>query len=477
MSQYLPPSQYLPLPQNIPPSRYGPSRGIGGISGRRDRRTGFLLMVIIILAAQALACSTSESEVREDAAESHRASSASDGHQEDHRDDHRDDHRVIELTPEAAARIQIATAPVQERALEAELTTTGQVDFDQTRLVHVSPRISGRVHRVSAALGERSRRGQILAEIDSIELGQAKAAYLQAKAKEELAGKSFDRARSLFEERIVSEQEVLVAEAVLREATAALHTAEETLHLYGSSQAQVDRLTYDDQAASIYPLRAPIAGTIVELHATRGELVTPERNLFTIADLSRVWIWIDIYQRELGRVHIDDRAQATVDAFPGEIFTGTVSFLSARVDTDTRTVRARLDVANPEGKLRPGMFVEVGLVDPHSEGGLDPQVSSLLVPTDAVVRDGDRRFVFVVAGESRFERREVQLGRSAGGYVELLPWTDVDGADVDGTGVDGAGGDGVGDDGIEAGDSVVVEGAFLLKSAASKESLGGGHDH
>lgn len=379
-----------------------------------------------------------------------------DSHDEDEGHDGPDEHGeheegVVELTAEAASQVEIHTAPVEERVLAAQLDTTGQVDFDQTRLAHVSPRISGRIHRVDALLGQNVREGQKLAQIDSIELGQTKAVYLQAKANEELARKSLDRAQSLYADRIASEQEVLEAEAKWREATAGLRTAEETLHLYGLSQAQVDSLTYNDREASIYPLRAPFAGTVVERHATLGELVTPERNLFTLADLSRVWIWIDIYQRDLGGVHIDDQAQARLEAFPGEVFTGTVSYLSARVDTDTRTVRARLDVPNPEGKLRPGMFVEVGLVDPHAQDGSEAR-KSLVVPEGALVRDGEEHLVFVAAGELRFERREVRIGRQAGGYIEVT----------------GA---------ISPGDSVVVEGAFLLKSALSKESLGGGHDH
>lgn len=359
---------------------------------------------------------------------------------------------IVQLTPEAAARIKIRTVQVEERLLAAELTTTGRVDFDQTRLAHVSPRISGRVHRVDALLGQIVSAGRKLAEIDSIELGQAKAGYLQAKAKEELARKSFDRARDLFADRIASEQEVLETEAVVREAAAELRTAEETLHLYGVSQSQIDGLAYEEREASIYSLRAPFAGTVIERHATLGELVTPERNLFILADLSRVWIWIDIYQRDLGGVHLGDQARARVDAYPGEIFAGRVSYLSARVDADTRTLRARLDVANPSGKLRPGMFVEVELTDPHAQDGEATRSKSLVVPVDAMVRDGERIQVFAVAGEHRFARREVRVGRKAGGYIEIL-------------------------EGIELGDSVVVDGTFLLKSAASKESLGGGHDH
>jgi len=359
---------------------------------------------------------------------------------------------VLELSPEAASRAKIRTELVVERVLEEQLETTGQVDFDQTRLAHVSPRISGRVHRVDAVLGQEVRAGQKLAEIDSVQLGRTKAEFLQARAKEDLARKNFDRAQGLFADRIASEQEALEAEAGLREASAALNTAEEILHLYGLSQEQVEALHYDARGASIYALRSPFAGTIVERHATLGELVTPERNLFTLADLSKVWIWIDVYQRDLGGVHIDDQVRARVDGFPDDVFVGKVSYLSARVDTDTRTVRARIEVANPEGKLRPGMFVEVELVDPHAPGSGGIQSKSLVVPESAVTRDGDESIIFIAAGERRFERREVHLGRRAGGYVEIV-------------------------DGLEPDAEVVVEGVFLLKSAVSKESLGGGHQH
>jgi len=417
-------------------------------------------MAVVFLLTLGLACSGPQPGTHGGTSANTRPGEDSDAHGELEDTDHEEG--VVVLSPEAASQAQIRTAPVEERILAAELTTTGQVDFDQTRLAHVSPRISGRVHRVRALLGEEVRAGQTLAEIDSIELGRAKAAYLQAKAIEELARKSFDRAQSLFADRIASEQEVLEAEAKLRETAAALHTSEETLHLFGLSQKQVDRLGYEDQGASIYPLRAPFEGTIVERHATLGELVTPERNLFTLADLSRVWIWIDVSQRDLAGVHVDDQARARVDAFPDQVFEGKVSYLSARVDADTRTVRARLEVANPEGKLRPGMFVEVQLVDPHAQEGGQARGRSLVVPEGAIVREGEDHFVFLAAGENRFERQPIEIGRRAGGAVEILRGSGQTASDAGP---------------LSAGDEVVVSGAFLLKSAASKETLGGGHDH
>ncbi len=359
---------------------------------------------------------------------------------------------VVVLTADAASRSAIRTAAATTRVLVAERSTTGQVDFDQSRLAHVSPRITGRVHRVHATLGQRVRAGQRLAELDSIELGQAQAAYLQAKARAELAEKSHQRAMDLYADRIVSEQETIEAEASQRETTASLRAAEASLHLYGLRQEDIDSLAYDDRGTSIYPLSAPFTGTVVERHATLGELVTPERNLFTLADLGRVWIWIDIDQRDLGSVHLDDLARARIDAFPGEIFEGKLTYLSARVDADTRTVRARIDVPNPDAKLRPGMFVEVDLFDPHVRENGKRESRQPAVPENAVVRDGDAFVLFVAQSDRRFARRVVEIGRQSGGWIEIL-------------------------DGVEAGEPVVVEGAFLLKSAFAESSLGGGHTH
>ncbi len=358
---------------------------------------------------------------------------------------------IVELTPEMLKRVEIKTAMVEARTLAPELETTGQVDFDHDLLAHVTPRIPGRVHEVHATLGDQVKTGQVLVVIDSIELGQAKATYLQAKAHEDLARQNFERERDLYTDRISSEREMLVAKAAHLEAVASLQSAEETLHLYGSSDQEIASLSRQGTRASFLPVRAPLSGRVVEKHVTVGELVTPERNLFSIADLSHVWIWIDVYERDLRRVHLEDDVHVEVDAFPEQAFGGKVSYLSDQVDGDTRTVRARIDVENPVRQLRPGMFARVRISDPHQgpEGELE---RSLVVPEACVQRDGKEFIAFVRLGDHRFERREVTVGRKGQGLVEIVA-------------------------GLHSGEEIVSEGTFLLKSEISKESLGGGHAH
>lgn len=368
-------------------------------------------------------------------------------------DEHKghDEHEegVVELSEEAAAQAKIRTAPVEERGVPFVLRTTARVDYDERRLAHVSPRIPGRVARVDAELGADVKAGQALATLDSIELGAAKADYLAARAEESLARKTRDREDRLFEEKITSEQSALEARTAHEKALVHLRSGEEKLRLLGLSKQEIAQVRYGDPKAATFSLVAPMDGRIVDKHLVAGELVTPEEKVFTVADLSHLWIWIDVYERDLSRVHKDDTVAVVTQAWPGRTFEGHVTYIGDRVDPDTRAARARIDIPNPEGALKPGMFAEVVLTDPH---GIDAERKALAVPPSAVLRDGDRTIAFVQEGERRYERRTLRIGARTEELVEVT-------------------------EGLAAGDRVVVEGAFLLKSEAAKEEMGGGHSH
>jgi cobalt-zinc-cadmium efflux system membrane fusion protein len=359
---------------------------------------------------------------------------------------------VVHLAPTKLSEADLDTATVELKPLEPELDTTGEVDYEQDRIAHVSPRVPGRLHRVPAKLGDRVEAGQSLAVIDSIELGQAKARYLTARASEEVARENYEREDRLHADRISSEKDMLEARGTLKEATVRRQSAEETLRLYGLGRDEIDGLEAGTPGFSLLTVRAPFAGRVVDKHATLGELVTPENNLFTLADLSRVWIWIDVYEQDLAAVHLGDGVEVAVAAHPGVVFRGEVSYVGPEVAADTRTVRARIDVANPAMELRPGMFARVRLTDPHAETAH----SALTIPESALQRDvedgGEESIVFVPLGEGRFERRLVEVGRRQGGVAEILT-------------------------GLAEGERVVADGAFVLKSELSRDELGGGHHH
>lgn len=364
--------------------------------------------------------------------------------------EHDDPHEegVVSLTPAKLAEIDLSIGETRRRPLLPQLETTGEVDYEQDRVAHVGPRVPGRVVSVSADLGDRVAAGRELASIDSVELGEARARFLASRSHESVTRIRFERQQALFRDQISSEEELLDAEAAYLEARAAREGAEETLRLYGLGKDRIAALRPGDPGASILAIRAPIPGRVVEKHVTLGELITPDDVLFTLADLDRVWVWIDVFERDLASVHEGDGVEVRVDAYPERTFGGEVSYLSSEVAAETRTVRARIDVENPERLLRPGMFADVRLTDPHADAGRD----SLVAPASAVVRSGGRKLVFRPLGDGRFRAVPVEIGRRQGEWAEVLA-------------------------GLEPGDAVVTEGSFFLKSELAREELGGGHGH
>ena len=358
---------------------------------------------------------------------------------------------VVELTPEAAARVTITTAPVEERDLAGELATTAEVGFDQDHLVHVSPRLPGRVHEVKVTLGQMVKAGDVIAVIDSTELGRAKADYLQARARQTLAAENLAREEKLVAQQISAQRDVATARADASEARSALYAATQALQLYGLSSRDIGAIRQGQADAALYPVRTPMDGKVVEKHANRGELVQSEERMFIVADLSRVWVSIDLYERDLARVHVDDLADIRVDAFPDRTFRGRISYVGDQIDLGTRTAQARIEVENKDGALRPGMFARVRLTDPHAAPAPD-RPKSLVVPASAVQRAGEGFLAFVKTGERRYERRTLRIGRRTSDYVEVV-------------------------EGVRAGEPVVTQGTFILKSEAAKESMGGGHSH
>lgn len=365
-------------------------------------------------------------------------------HDEHGHDEHGED-GVVELTPEAIERIGLATETAARTTLAGRRTTTGTLGFDEERLAHVAPRVDGRLVRVPASLGSRVSADEVLAVVDSMELGEAKAAFLRARARHEVAQRRFEREESLHTDRISSEQEVLEAEAAAREAAADLAATRETLHLLGLPDRAIEGLSWEDPESSLVSVRAPFGGKVVAREATIGELVTPEDALFTLADLSQVWLWIDLYERDLAHVEMGDRVEVRLDAWPGQTFAGELAYIAAELDPESRTVRARVDLANPEQRLKPGMFARVALATGEKE-----PAPVLAVPRTAVQRDGAGSIVFVRTAPGRFQRQEVEIGRVSGEYVEILG-------------------------GLAEGDEVVTDGAFLLRSQASADQLGGHH--
>lgn len=412
-------------------------------------KSGFNILVLaLILVVGPVACGSDAepAAVKSAAAEGERATVGEHAGEAEH------EGGIVVLSPEALAGTRITTAAVEARALAPQIETTGAVGFNEDRLAHVGPRVAGRLASVKATLGQRVGRGEVLAVVDSVELGQAQADYLQAKSREEIARENSEREEKLAADRISSQQEARAAKAQYQEAAAELRRAADSLRLLGLGEDRIAGLRVGDRSLTLSPMTAPFAGTVVTKDASLGEMVQPEDELFTIADLSRVWIWIDVFEKDLPKVHLDDAVEVEVDAYPDQPFQGRVSFLSGSLDASTRSTRARVEVENGDGRLRPGMFARVRVSDPHAVAGTLDWQPVPAIPASALQRAGEGFVVFVKEGEGRYRRQPVQVGRRSGGWVEVVH-------------------------GLRPGDEVAVEGVFVLASEAGKETMGEGHGH
>jgi cobalt-zinc-cadmium efflux system membrane fusion protein len=273
----------------------------------------------------------------------------------------------------------------------------------------------------------------VIAEIESSEVGQARAELVSARARYIAAEANLRREKDLAEKKISSSRERELAEAQWATEQAGVRAATMRLRAIGLSPADIDDLEKRDLGGRV-PIRAPLAGTVIERHVTLGQAVERATDAFKIADTSHVWVTLDLYEKDLFRVHVGQEVELRTDARPGESFRGHVAFIVPVIDQATRTAKVRLEFANPKGALQAGQLVTARIL---AEGKRDA-AEVVAIPRSAVEQLEGKTIVFVKKGDG-FERRTVLLGSSGGDRVEVRS-------------------------GLAPGEQVAVEGAFLLKS-------------
>lgn len=355
---------------------------------------------------------------------------------------------VVKIDPSLTSLIE--TDLVQEVDRTRKLTLTGQIQLDRTRAVEVVSTGSGRVEEIRKLLGERAQKGDVLAIIHSANLGQAKATFLEAQAQRELAEATFQREKGLYEKKISSEADYLDALNAFKAAQAACAAADRRLRLFDLSSEQIAGIK-DEQANGEFAeliLRAPRSGVIITQNVSVGQIVDTTESLYTIAELSNLWVWSDVYEGDLAVLHEqfsqEEPLETTVRvrAFEPEVFHGVVDFVGSVMDERTRTVKMRVQLENSEGKLRPGMFVDVEVA--IREPGRVPAV-----PLTAVMSDAGKSFVFQHWKDDLWVRRDVATGNKYGSMIELL-------------------------EGVSPDSRIVTGGAFMLKSDVLREKMGAG---
>ncbi|MDD5167579.1 MAG: efflux RND transporter periplasmic adaptor subunit [Syntrophales bacterium] len=346
--------------------------------------------------------------------------------------------KTVSMAAEKQRQNGVIIAAAKKERLAGTISVTGKVEVNSDRIAHVSPRIPGKITSVRASLGDSVAAGRVLIMLDSVELGEAVNRYQQSKTRLSLMKKNMERVRILVEKKIAARKEILQAETEYQMTLTALHTDEERLLLYGLSRSDLDA---SPDKPRLLPVRAPIGGVITEKHAIVGELADPSKSLYTVADLSSVWVMVDINEKDLAKVRKGQTAVVIVGAFPDLKFPGRINHIADVMDDATRTVKARVEVQNTGRKLKPEMFATIELTLPADA----PPV--LVVPREAVQEMDGRKVLFVTGNGTEFTPRAVELGRASGGNVEV-------------TG------------GLREGERYAVKGGFLLKSELKRGELG-----
>ena len=348
----------------------------------------------------------------------------------------------IMLGAEASRKVNLAFHTVEARAVAESLGANAETLYPPHRHARVAPRIPGIIKEVKALLGQEVESGGVLAVLESSELGQAKSDYLQALSVLKLRQKTLDQEKSMLEKKITTGREALEAETNFEEARLAVNRAVQKLSAVGLSQDQVKAVVENQDTSTLMEVIAPFGGTVVDAAAVPGETATPDKPIFGVAAMDRLWISVDVYESDSPKVAKDQRVTFTVEGLPAQKFPGKVVAIAGEVDDRTRTVKVLAEVKNLQGLLRARMFGRAEITIKTAE-------PVLLVPKEAVQNDGDCNLVFVAPAPGVFQARKVQVGRAFEGGFEIVG-------------------------GLVAGDKIVTTGSFLLKTEILRGQMGAG---
>lgn len=354
------------------------------------------------------------------------------------------DKSLVRLTAEEIKSAGIVIKPVTRSEFRTIRDFPGTVEPNEHALAEITTLVRGRVIDVYADLGREVKGGTLLALLYSSELGMAQSAYLKATAKLNVAERAFRRAELLLKEKVIGVAELQRREGEMLSLRAELREARDRLLILGLTDEDLRNLDRNHTIRSHVPVVAPFDGRIIARNLTKGEVVETTEKLFVVADLTDVWVTAVIPEKDIPYIRADQTGagqsvEVHVAAYPGQAFQGRITYVGDVLDPATRTMRLRLELPNPDRKLKPAMYATVRV---YSE----PEANVLLIPEAAVQRDRDRQFVFVEREPAIFEARDVKLGSSNGREVKV-------------------------EDGLLEGESIVTNGAFVLKSELLGEQM------
>lgn len=366
--------------------------------------------------------------------QSHSSHNEEEGHEE----------RFVHLSNQEIEEFEIETDRVKPGKLKVYTNLAGEVSFNENQLAHIIPRVPGVVRRVFKNFGDDVKKNDILAIIESRDLADLKAEFLESIEKFRLAKAKYEREKGLWEKKITSEQDYLDSKQANEEERIKLSSSEQKLHAVGLRDEDLkDLRTGKEHILTNYEMRSPIDGIVVEKHLTLGEKINNDTNTFTIANFSDVWVNLIIYQKDLNKIRVGQEVFIISKAHD-PISSSKVDYVSSFLDESTRTATARIVLDNKSKLWKPGMFITAKVAVEEME------VSIMIARTAIQVIEG-QNMVFVKEGEE-FHAVPIELGRSDLENIEVLS-------------------------GLSDGQEYVRRNSFTLKAELGKESFGDGHGH
>ncbi len=343
------------------------------------------------------------------------------------------------LSPHTVKEVGILVEPVKRGTFQNFRDYPGTVKPIESQLAEISTLVQGRVSKVFVKLGDEVKEGDELALLYSHQLGMAQSTYLRTIAEFSLAKQAFARGEYLWTQKVISQAKYLQRKGEWVVKAAAVQEAQERLRLLGMSDSQIQGLKTTQKFQSYLSIYAPFSGRIIHYSISRGEVVGPGDNLFTIANLNKVWVVANIPEIDISNIREGKTVTVRVASFPDEQFTGTIVIAGDVLDSSTRTMMVRAEIENDHYRLKPEMYASVRLYS-------DPDPQALTVPTLAVQRHEGGSFVFVKHDVNHFELRPVIVGTEDIEETKVLS-------------------------GLEEGELVVTAGAFALKAEAIKQEV------
>jgi len=329
----------------------------------------------------------------------------------------------VTLDPRQRMLANVATTLVMQKSISQDINTVGKIAVNEQNLRKVTARYGGRIELLAVNFtGQPVRKGQLVMSIYSPELLSTQKEYLIAKqSSERLKNSGFPE--------------------IAKGSEGVLDAARTRMKLWGVTDAQIDALDKTGEARPVIDIYSPVSGTIMDIKMRQGDYVMEGSEVYTVADLSRIWMLADVYEYEFSKVSLGSEVEVTADAFPGRVFRGKVAFIDPSVNPESRTVKVRVDLPNPSGILKPEMFVNARI--------FSKPINGLVVPASAVLYTGNRNVAWVEVEPNIFEPRDLKLGlRSGDDYLVLS--------------------------GLKEGESVVSQGGFLIDSEAQLRASASG---